>query len=60
MTGKTSKCYSVDFSWLTSAVESIKPVFVGVDFERAFWTQDTNHFAGADIIGCLFHFKEAI
>ena len=55
-----SKCCSKAFNWLTLGVESIKPAFVGVDCERAFWTQVSNHFTGADILVCPFHFKQAI
>lgn len=60
MTGKTIECYWQAFNWLTSIVDSIDPAFVGVDFERAFFTQVLNHFAEAEIIGCLFHFKQAL
>ena len=60
MTGKTNECYWQAFNWLTSAVDSINPAFVGVDFEWAFFSQVTNHFSEAEIIGCLFHFKQAL
>jgi hypothetical protein len=38
----------------------IAPAFVGVDFERAFYAQVATHFTEAEIIGCLFHFKQAL
>ena len=60
MTGKTLECYWQAFNWLTSVVDSNAPTFVGVDFERAFYTQVANHFTEAEIIGCLFHFKQAL
>ena len=60
MTSKTLECYWQAFNWLTSVVDLIAPAFVGVDFERAFYPQDANHFTEAEIIGCLFHFKQAI
>jgi hypothetical protein len=46
--------------WLCSAVVDIDPAYIGVDFERAFFTQVANHFSEADLIGCLFHFKQAL
>eukprot|EP00804_Cyclotella_cryptica_P014847 CCRYP_021233-RA/>CCRYP_021233-RA protein AED:0.19 eAED:0.19 QI:1615/0.57/0.5/1/0/0/8/0/352 len=60
MTGKTNECYWQAFNWLCSAVDEIAPAYIGVDFERAFFTQVSNHFAKADLIGCLFHFKQAL
>ena len=60
MTVKTSECYWQAFNWVTSVVDSVAPAFIGVDFERAFYTQDANHFTEAEIIGCLFHFKQAM
>ena len=59
MTGKTNECYWQAFNWLCSAVDEIAPAYIGVDFKRAFFTQVTNHFSEADLIGCLFHFKQA-
>ncbi|KAL3778828.1 hypothetical protein HJC23_002885 [Cyclotella cryptica] len=60
MTGKTNECYWQAFNWLCSAVDEIAPAYIGVDFERAFFTQVSNHFSEADLIGCLFHFKQAL
>ena len=60
MTGKTLECYWQAVNWLTSVVDSIAPTFVGVDFKRAFYTQVANHFTEAEIIGCLFHFKQTL
>ena len=31
---------------------------LGVDFERSFFNQVTNHLSEAKLIGCLFHFKK--
>ena len=59
MTVKTNECYWHAFNWLTSAVDNIAPAYVGVEFESAFFSQDSNHFPGAQLIGCLFHFKQA-
>ena len=39
-------------------VEDIEPV--GVDFVRACFKQVANHFPEVKLIGCLFHFKQAI
>ena len=59
MSGKTEECYWQAFNWLTSAVEDIDPSYIGVDFERGFFTQISNHFPDAKLIGCKFHFKQA-
>jgi len=39
MTGKTDECYWQAFNWLTNAVPRMDPSFIGVDFEKAFFTQ---------------------
>jgi hypothetical protein len=59
MSGKTEECYWQAFNWLTSAVEDIDASYIGVDFERAFFTQLGAHFSDAKLMGCLFHFKQA-
>ncbi len=59
MSGKTEECYWQAFNWLTSAVEDIDASYIGVDFERAFFTQLGTHFPDAKLMGCLFHFKQA-
>eukprot|EP00956_Cyclotella_meneghiniana_P038747 scaffold159419_cov62-Cyclotella_meneghiniana.AAC.6 len=48
------------FAWLSSAVEDLNPAFCGVDFEIAFFHQVAIHLPGVDLIGCLFHWKQAI
>ena len=60
MTGKTTECYWQVFNWLTSAVQDMDPAYVGVDFERAFFTNVRIHFENAKLLGCLFHFKQAL
>ena len=59
MSGKTEECCGQAFNWLTSAVEDIDASYIGVDFERAFFTQLGTHFPDAKLMGCLFHFKQA-
>ena len=59
MTGKTEECYWQAFNWLSSTAESIDPSYIGVDFERAFFSQAQLHFQNARPVGCLFHFKQA-
>jgi len=59
MSGKTEECYWQAFNWLTSAVKDIDASYIGVDFERAFFTQLGTHFPDANLMGCLFHFKQA-
>jgi hypothetical protein len=48
------------FAWLTSAVEDLNPAFCGVDFDITFFRQVAIHLPGVDLIGCLFHWKQAI
>jgi hypothetical protein len=60
MSGKTSNCYWQVFDWLTSSVQELDPSYVGVDFECAFFSNAAINFADAILIGCLFHFKQAI
>ena len=61
MTNKTEKSYSMVFS---SIIEDLgcefKPATVGIDFEKAFIKAVGKAFPDADLIGCLFHFKQAI
>lgn len=59
MTGKTNECYWQVFSWLTSVVQDISPSYIGVDFEKAFFTNVAIHFPLAKLVGCFFHFKQA-
>jgi hypothetical protein len=59
MTGKTSECYWQVFNWLTAACPDLDPSYIGVDFERAFFSNVSAHFPRAKLIGCLFHFKQA-
>jgi len=59
MTGKTPECYRQAFTWLRSEVEC-SPYCVGVDFEWNFFRAVAEHFPQALIIGCLFHFKQAL
>lgn len=60
MTGKTDECYWQAFNWLSNVVDNLMPEFIGVDFEIAFFSQIKNHFEESDLIGCLFHFKQAM
>ncbi len=61
LTGKTESCYRVA---LTALVEDLggkfDPATVGVDFEPALRNVVSEMFAKALIIGCLFHWKQAI
>jgi len=59
MTGKTSECYWQVFNWLTKACPNLDPSYIGVDFDRAFFSNVAAHFPLAKLIGCLFHFKQA-
>ena len=59
MTGKTSECYWQVFNCITTTVQELDPSYIGVDFERAFFSNVTIHFPEAKLVGCLFHFKQA-
>ena len=59
MTGKTSECYWQVFNWITTTVQELDPSYIGVDFERAFFSNVSIHFPEAKLVGCLFHFKQA-
>lgn len=59
MSGKTNECYWQVFNWLTSVVQELSPSYIGVDFERAFFSNAALHFPGAKMVGCNFHFKQA-
>ena len=41
-------------------MEDLDPKFCAVDFEIAFFCQVVNHLPGVDLIGCLFHWNQAI
>ena len=60
ISGKTRECYWQVFNWLTSSVQEHDPSYVGVDFKLAFFSNVAIHFPDAILIGCLFHFKQAI
>jgi len=60
MTGKTSECYYQAFSWLHGECPDLSPFSVGVDFERALLETAQAQFPDAIIVGCLFHWKQAI
>ena len=60
MTGKTNECYWQVFNWISSVVQDLDPSYIGVYFELAFFTNVSIHFPEAKLIGCLFHFKQAI
>ena len=60
MTGKTRECYWQAFNWLAMEVPDLNPRYIGVDFELAFFSTARAHFEEAILIGCKFHFKQAI
>ncbi len=60
MSGKTSECYWQAFNWLVLRVPGLAPEFVGVDFEIAFFKAAREHFPDAILVGCKFHFKQAL
>jgi hypothetical protein len=60
MTGKTNECCWQAFNWLSSAAQDLSPAFIGVDFEMAFFRQVSIHFPEALLIGCIFHWIQAM
>mmetsp|Transcript_21180 Transcript_21180/g.31896 ORF Transcript_21180/g.31896 Transcript_21180/m.31896 type:complete len:92 (-) Transcript_21180:688-963(-) len=61
MTGKTEACYDQAFQLLnTDLGGKFNPSVVGIDFEKAFINMVKKHWPDAIIIGCFFHFKQAI
>ena len=60
MSGKTEECYAQAFNWLCHEVKECAPYCVGVDFEYNFFRSVAEHFPETKLIGCLFHFKQAI
>lgn len=60
MTGKTRECYWQAFNWLCSEVKECAPYCVGVDFEWNFWRSVGEFFPKTKLVGCLFHFKQAL
>ena len=60
MTGKTTLCYQHALSCLQSIKHNLDPKYVGVDFEPALFNTVKKYFPNAEIIGCYFHFLQAI
>ena len=48
------------FFLVVLSMKDLDPAFCGVDFEIAFFHQVAAHLPGVDLIGCLFHRKQAI
>jgi hypothetical protein len=47
------------FNRLTAACLDLDPSYIGVDFERALFSNVAAHIPHAKLIRCLFHFKQA-
>lgn len=61
MTGKSQECYHQAFSTLIhDSDHKIFPFSVGVDFEVTFFKTAKHFFPKAHILGCAFHWKQAI
>lgn len=60
-TGKTEWMYSHIFSCISLATErKLDPAYVTCDFEKALHKAVFTHFGRARLIGCFFHFKQAL
>ena len=61
MTGKTRECYYQAFHALVSDADGqIDPFSVVVDFEPAFFETVKLYLEESHLIGCVFHFKQAL
>eukprot|EP00577_Skeletonema_sp_RCC1716_P008605 CAMPEP_0113415324 /NCGR_PEP_ID=MMETSP0013_2-20120614/24503_1 /TAXON_ID=2843 ORGANISM="Skeletonema costatum, Strain 1716" /NCGR_SAMPLE_ID=MMETSP0013_2 /ASSEMBLY_ACC=CAM_ASM_000158 /LENGTH=727 /DNA_ID=CAMNT_0000302267 /DNA_START=447 /DNA_END=2630 /DNA_ORIENTATION=+ /assembly_acc=CAM_ASM_000158 len=61
MTGKTAACYDVAFHMIKTDLNGdFNPYVVGIDFERNFINMVKKHWPDANLVGCFFHFKQAI
>lgn len=61
MTGKTAACYDSAFHLLkTDLGGAFRPSVIGIDFERNFIKMCKKHWPRAVLIGCFFHFKQAL
>ena len=59
MSGKTEECYYQAFTYIRGEVPDCDPYCVGVDFEPAFFNAVDLFFPSANLVGCIFHFKQA-
>lgn len=61
MTGKSEKVYDMAYMQMdVAADEEMDPSAVGVDFETALLKMAGKHFPDAVIVGCDFHWKQAL
>ena len=61
MTSKSERCYQEAFKCILADLDhQMDPAVVGVDFEPAFIKTARIFFPKALIIGCFFHFKQAL
>lgn len=58
--GKAETIYSLAFQLILQSVESFMPIEVHCDFEHGLMKAIRGCFPAAKIVGCLFHFKQAI
>ncbi len=61
MTGKTALCYDYTFHAIKNDLNGkFNPWIIGIDFEPNFFKMCTKHWPDAHLIGCFFHFMQAI
>jgi len=61
MSGKTAACYNVAFFMMKNDLGGgFNPFCVGIDFERNFINMVKIHWPMAELVGCFFHFKQAM
>lgn len=61
MSGKTEWCYWVAINYVLIATQlKLEPASVTCDFERALINAVQDQFPTASLVGCLFHWKQAI
>jgi hypothetical protein len=60
MTGKPSRLYSKIFERIKTLFEHFSPINVNTDFEAGLMKAVKGSFPSADILGCRFHYAQAV
>lgn len=57
---KTQKCYTAIFQYINSSIFSLNPIVIISDYERGLRNSIRTVFPDAKMLGCWFHFCQAI
>jgi hypothetical protein len=61
LSGKQEEIYFTAFHWVIAASEyKLDPLSVTCDFEKGLIKAVRDQFSGVAVVGCLFHFKQAL